>query len=102
MSNVKSDPMIREAIIQRMEDRGACFCLPDDQIAWTLHDASGSVIQADNASDLQEALGITSSSSQFRKALGSLMYHHRRVMRCHIDGSRHYKLLSGAELLVNS
>jgi len=98
MATRKSDPEVRESILRQMLKEGGLYLVhAGEGIPSTRSDAGGKIVLAKNIAQLQEKLGLESiSSRRFRLAVGSLMYNPARgqlLVRCRIDGERHYKLL---------
>jgi len=98
MATRKSDPEVRESILRQMLKIGGLYLIHEgDSTPNTRRDAGGKIISAKNVAQLQEKLGLENvPSGRFRLAVGSLMYNPARGMllvRCHINGDRHYKLL---------
>lgn len=87
-----SIPSVRDEIERKMEECGELYA-PSDIPLPQPSGHKGWVVLANTPGELKNTLGIPGSSTMFREALGSLMYHYMRIVRCHIGGKRHYKLL---------
>ena len=97
MARKASDPELRALIVERMQERGEMYEVPSGTVVYpgSVQDGPGKIVQASDAERLRNQLDLEHIAlNKFRNALGSLMYHYRKVMRCHIDGKRHFKLLS--------
>ena len=85
---------VKVEIVQAMKELGVRYRVPDGEVPHWPHEGPGIVLQAEEPRDLRAALSMTHVSlTKFRRALGSLMYHHHLIARCHIDKVRYYKLL---------
>jgi hypothetical protein len=96
MARKPSDPIVRDLIVQRMTEVGEEYNPTGRLVDLNVrHEKPGLVVRARDAQQLREALQLTSiKSTRFKSAVGSLTYNHGRLVRCHIDGKRHFKLLS--------
>lgn len=98
MARKPSDPDIRKAIMHGFIDHGTHYVIQPGQVVYPSapQDGPGMIILADDTQELRQKLDLEHVPlNKFQNALGSLMYHYKSVMRCHIDGDRHYKLIVG-------
>jgi hypothetical protein len=58
-----------------------------------LLDRCGCEVQAGDANELRERLGVDDTPGRFKRALKSLMYKDKCVIRRHIDGERYFVLI---------
>lgn len=88
-----SNPHVKEAIQAAFKKYGEYTETLSGIGGLTRSGRRGWVIKAEDAHELQEKLSLGGSAREFGKSLSSLMYNDRVVVRLHIDGARHFKLL---------